>query len=1177
MQRFVLAVLTVMWGALPASARAPHLEAERQKNFGVAYLEQELPSDAVLAFKRVVELVPQEALGYANLGLSYLRMSQADSAMLWLEQARQRDPDDVEVLLLIAEVHLWKGNWNAVMETAREALKRRPDSKFARYFLYRAGSAQRGNPAAQEIAAQEIGRLFDMAPHNPVVAAKYSRVRAALSDWEGVARAVEVLRPMASDVAAARRALGMIDKALAVEDARGTRRGLTILENVLRPTPRHKQALEELQAPVAGLPIMRFRPSFFADLARERPPEIPVRFVPLKADALPTLGKTSSPKGEALGSLDFADVDGDGREDLLTAFSGGKQGGLQVWRRTAEGWAPALSHGLTSAAAAARFVDFDSDMRFDIAALGREGLRLLRGDSTGVWRDVTAQAGLSPEGGLGLELIDTDNEGDLDLCVDGETGLRLWQNRLDGTFRDATGPSGLNAGRGVRQLLAVDLDDDLDTDLLVVDAEGRLRLFDNLRQGRFAEVDREVDTTACRSVLAFDFDNDGFLDLALVGRDGALRFQRNLGGRMASAVRIPMDGLSAHAAEAFDFDNDGFLDLALAGDLAGRPAAAVLRSSGDGKWEVRALERPPEGCVALGSTDLDGDGDLDLLALDGRGGLRGWRNEGGNANPYLRVRLQGLRTSGAKNNLYGVGNKVEIKAGLHYQMQFVRRQVTHFGLGAQSLADLLRVMWSNGVPQNRFRPAADQTILEPQVLKGSCPYLYCWDGERFVFVTDLLAAAPLGLQPAEGVIAPDNPRELMTIPADRIGQHYGEYVFQYTSELWETVYLDEVALWAVDHPAGIETFTDQRFLPPPYGPPRPILTRGRTFPVRAENTSGEEVTERLLAFDHRYPEKLRPRRYQGVVDRHALTLHFGDVRHLTRPLLILGCWIFWTDTSINVSMSQGTAVVPGPSVLEVWHPESGWRAVDVPFGLPNGKDKWAVFDLSEHLFAPDARVRLQTESQIYWDQAFLADAAPSSPHRITRLAPRAADLHYGGFNRLYRPTEDGPHLYDYSHKVYLPVWMDMTGMATRYGEVTELLTDSDDRFAIFTGGDEVTIRFDASLLPPLEPGWTRDFLFYSDGWEKDSDRNTVTGDRVEPLPFHAMSAYPYPSSEAYPDDEMHREYLERYNTRRLGPEAFRRFVKDYRGGELPPLPWELEVGVRGDHGGGELENAKCKM
>ena len=71
--------------------------------------------------------------------------------------------------------------------------------------------------------------------------------------------------------------------------------------------------------------------------------------------------------------------------------------------------------------------------------------------------------------------------------------------------------------------------------------------------------------------------------------------------------------------------------------------------------------------------------------------------------------------------------------------------------------------WSNGVPQNVFTPTVNQTLREKQVLKGSCPYLYVWDGEKYQFVTDLLGAAPLGLQLADGVIAPDNPREIVKV------------------------------------------------------------------------------------------------------------------------------------------------------------------------------------------------------------------------------------------------------------------------------------------------------------------------------------------------------------------------------------------------------------------------------
>ena len=52
-----------------------------------------------------------------------------------------------------------------------------------------------------------------------------------------------------------------------------------------------------------------------------------------------------------------------------------------------------------------------------------------------------------------------------------------------------------------------------------------------------------------------------------------------------------------------------------------------------------------------------------------------------------------------------------------------------------------------------------------------------------------------------------------------------------------------------------------------------------------------------------------------------------------------------------------------------------------------------------------------------------------------------------------------------------------------------------------------------------------------DGWAKDADANTAFSQSVLPLPFHAMSRYPYPATEHFPDDEPHRQYREHYNTR----------------------------------------------
>ena len=97
-----------------------------------------------------------------------------------------------------------------------------------------------------------------------------------------------------------------------------------------------------------------------------------------------------------------------------------------------------------------------------------------------------------------------------------------------------------------------------------------------------------------------------------------------------------------------------------------------------------------------------------------------------------------------------------------------------------------------------------------------------------------------------------------------------------------------------------------------------------------------------------------------------------------------------------------------------------------------------------------------------------------------------------------------------------------------------LLDSADDRYVVYGPGDEVSLAFDATQPPPLRPGWTRDYLIFTDAWMKDADLNTAKGGTVGPLPFHGMSRYPYGADEAYPTDQAHRRYLEDYNTRRIG-------------------------------------------
>ena len=122
-----------------------------------------------------------------------------------------------------------------------------------------------------------------------------------------------------------------------------------------------------------------------------------------------------------------------------------------------------------------------------------------------------------------------------------------------------------------------------------------------------------------------------------------------------------------------------------------------------------------------------------------------------------------------------------------------------------------------------------------------------------------------------------------------------------------------------------------------------------------------------------------------------------------------------------------------------------------------------------------------------------------------------------------------------------PRWADLSGLYTRFGDVSELLRSADDRSVVFKGGDAIRLEYDASRLPPVPAGWERDWILVLDGWEKDGDKNTVAGQTVEPLPFHGQDPSRYGLREKEPAalDEMRRLWL----TRPGGPDAFRDWVR----------------------------------
>jgi hypothetical protein len=330
--------------------------------------------------------------------------------------------------------------------------------------------------------------------------------------------------------------------------------------------------------------------------------------------------------------------------------------------------------------------------------------------------------------------------------------------------------------------------------------------------------------------------------------------------------------------------------------------------------------------------------------------------------------------------------------------------------------------------------------------------------------------------------------------------------------------------------------------------------------VRGAWEDGQDVTGLLAAADHRYVVPGQETAYQGVRSEHALVLDLGPIdrggeplssgaeplRKQSRVMLYLDGWIFYTDTSINVSLAQRSDIRPLAPVLEVPDGRGGWRLAIESFGFPAGKTKTMPVDLTGLLDPADPRVRIRTSMAIWWDRAFVTVDDPAVETRVTDLPPARATLSYRGFSRRYRETPDGPEVFDHDDVDGTPHWADVPGKVTRYGDVTPLLAAADDRWVAFVGGDAIRIEFDGRALPALPAGWVRDYVLVSDGWDKDFDKNTLAGTTVGPYPFHAMSAYPYPEGERFPDAEFLKEWL----TRPVSSARFDAYVRDFGGTPL---------------------------
>lgn len=475
----------------------------------------------------------------------------------------------------------------------------------------------------------------------------------------------------------------------------------------------------------------------------------------------------------ANGGCGFLDYDRDGRLDLVLVG----QPRCRVYRNEGTRFRDATDDlGLKEAGRwmGCAIADYDGDGFPDLLLTGFRCLALLHNEQGKRFRPVTAPSGLRTDRWTtSADFADIDRDGDLDLyvgayvayhpgtrdtCQQGpiqtacgpelyapEQG-RFYLNEGNGRFREATREAGLGDAAGKTWgVLFTDFDGDGWPDLYLGNDRMPCNLYRNRHDGTFAETGLNSGTAfgalgnamGAMGVDSGDGDGDGRPDLFVTTYfQEADAFFRNQGQGLFRedservGIAQPTRSYVGFGSGFIDVDNDGDLDLFCANGHV-RDNAATLDSLqkyaqplqlflNDGRCNfVDATETTPGisgvSMVGRGAAfgDFDGDGKMDILAVDLEGAARLLRNETDTAGrQWIRLEL-----AGGKGNSEALGARITLKTGAGRLIRQVKRGGSVLsahdcavlaGLGPEASADV-EVRWPDGQVRAWSRLAAGRT------------------------------------------------------------------------------------------------------------------------------------------------------------------------------------------------------------------------------------------------------------------------------------------------------------------------------------------------------------------------------------------------------------------------------------------------------------------------------------
>ena len=1128
-----LALFAAVAAAAGAQARFD-AEAVRANNRGVAQMGQQFTERAADSFAEAMKKDPKMAQAAVNEGIALLTLQKLDEAKKALHTALALDPNNVQAWYNLGLAEHAGNELEPALNSFQQAVKFDPADADSYYF--------------EGVCYQEM-KDFDK----------------AIAIFE---KALEIQPQHASAEFAIARAYQRSGRAAEAKD--------------------HFKRFQHLTSTKIGAPIglAYGEQGHYSTVTPVEEPEsgkkamIPVKLVATPLN-LPIAGLPWP--WTTTGGACMMDVTGDGHMDLVLMEAGNQA--IRVLH-TNGNWhfddLDAAGIGLKASghAEACAVGDYDGDGLNDLAVALDDSVLLFRNLGHGKFQDVTAEAGLSARNRpSGITFVDYDHDGDLDLFLTGaplkEGGAPnvLWRNDGNKTFTEWTEPTGLGGSGKTASAILTDFNNDRAVDIAVTGDGPAPLTYVNPREGKYptqAVSDGEK-LPPTVGIVVLDYNKDGWMDIAVThaGAPGVTLWRNVEGpnhmGRRFERVELPLHGaLRGWGLTPIDIDNDGWIDLAAIVDTVAGPRVKVFRNKGDGSFEdvshALGLDTvkltAPRGLIAA---DVDGDGAADLIVTQVNAPPVLLRNVGATKNHFVRLDL-----SGYADNKTALGVKVEVFASGHWQKwelagasgyQTQAPPQILVGLGDAEGIDLLRILWPTGVLQDEIDLPHQPVIAMKEADRrgSSCPVLFAWDGHKYKLVTDVIGAGVVGHWFTPTRRNTPNPGEWIKVDGAQLAPVNGKLSLRFMEPMEEVNYIDQLRLVAVDHPENVEVNPDERFLDdPPFASGRVVASAGARLPLGAWDGEGRNVLDELSRRDHNFASGFTALPYDGFANLHDLTLDLGplDAQSQLR-LLMTGYVNYFSATSLYAAWQAG--IKPISPYVEAQMPDGHWQRIADDVGFPAGLERTIVVDLTGKLPAGVRKIRLSTNLEIYWDQV-LVDQSADAEAKTAELPLASATLHFRGYPRQTEGASPGDLDYDYDRVSLTGPFQHQRGNYTRMGDVTALVKGIDDRFAIFGSGEEIAAEFDTANLPALPTHWKRDYFFYANGFVKDMDWWDASPFTVAQLPFHAMSTYPYPASETFPDDTDALDYQLNWNDRFDSGEPVRSYRFYYR--ELPSTPAE---------------------